>query len=65
MKRRIAAVLLVMFLAAAGCAVSGADAQEDVEQPYLGQVSEEDPSIGYVLVENRNQYGLLPLPAAD
>ena len=63
MKRRIAAVLLVMFLAAAGCAVSGADAQEDAEQPYLGQVSEEDPSIGYVLVENRNQYGLLPLPA--
>ena len=62
MKRGIAAVLLVMFLVTAGCAVSGAETQEDTEQPFLGQISEDDPSIGYVLVENRNQYGLLPLP---
>ena len=32
------------------------------EQPYLVQITEDDPSIGYVLVQMQNTAGLLPLP---
>ena len=35
---------------------------EAKEQPFLVQITEDDPSIGYVLVRMPNPVGLLPLP---
>ena len=35
---------------------------EAKEQPFLVQITEDDPSIGYVLVRMPNPIGLLPLP---
>ena len=35
---------------------------QEREQPLLVQISEEDPSIGYVLVSEPDPIGLLPLP---
>ena len=35
---------------------------EEKEQPFLVQVTEDDPSIAYVLVRLPNTSGLLPLP---
>ncbi len=36
--------------------------EETREQPFLVQITEDDPSIGYVLVRMPNPVGLLPLP---
>ena len=35
---------------------------QEAEQPFLVQISEDDPSIAYVLVRMSNSAGLLPLP---
>ena len=35
---------------------------ETKEQPFLVQITEDDPSIAYVLVRMQNSIGLLPLP---
>ena len=35
---------------------------EGFDQPYLVQITEDDPSIGYVVVQLQNTAGLLPLP---
>ena len=51
---------MIMALITAG--VASAPAEEDREQPYLVQITEDDPSIGYVLVQLQNTAGLLPLP---
>lgn len=59
-KRRIAAWLLGMMTVMTGCA--SADTEEAFDQPYLVQIAEDDPSIGYVLVQLQNTAGLLPLP---
>ena len=34
----------------------------NTEQPFLIQITDNDPSIGYVLVRTQNMIGLLPLP---
>ena len=62
MKRKITAALLAFMLITAGCATSGAETAEETEQPYLVQITEDDPSIGYVLVQLQYSAGLLPLP---
>ena len=62
MKRKITAALLAFMLITAGCAASGAETAEETEQPYLVQITEDDPSIGYVLVQLQYSAGLLPLP---
>ena len=62
MKRRIAAALLLLAMITAGLAPSAAGTAENSEQPYLVQITEDDPSIGYVLVRLQNSAGLLPLP---
>ena len=59
LKRSIAAMLLVVM--ALGCSLANAETEE-TEQPYLVQITEDDPSIGYVLVQLQNSAGLLPLP---
>ena len=38
------------------------DAGKEQEQPFLVQITEDDPSIAYVLVRMPNPIGLLPLP---
>ena len=59
LKRNIAAMMrLVMIL---GSSLANAETEE-TEQPYLVQITEDDPSIGYVLVQLQNSAGLLPLP---
>jgi hypothetical protein len=60
LKRRIAAVVLCGMMAIAGGA--SADNGEAFDQPYLVQITKDDPSIGYVLVQLQNTAGLLPLP---
>ena len=62
MKRKIAAVLLVLVLLIPGLISACAETAEETEQPYLVQITEDDPSIGYVLVQLSNSAGLLPLP---
>jgi hypothetical protein len=59
LKRSIAAMLLVVMIF--GCGSVCAETEE-TEQPYLVQITEDDPSIGYVLVQLQNTAGLLPLP---
>ena len=62
MKRKIMALLLVTALLIAGTFSSCAETKEETEQPYLVQITEDDPSIGYVLVQLSSSGGLLPLP---
>ena len=62
MKRKITALLLVIVLLMAGTFSSCAETKEETEQPYLVQITEDDPSIGYVLVQLSYSGGLLPLP---
>ena len=62
MKRKITALLLVIVLLLAGTFSSCAETKEETEQPYLVQITEDDPSIGYVLVQLSYSGGLLPLP---
>ena len=62
MRRMITAVLLILGLITAGTAPAYAEAEKNAEQPYLVQITEDDPSIGYVLVQLSNSAGLLPLP---
>ena len=38
-------------------------AEEKAEQPFLVQITDDDPAIAYVLVRMQNFTGLLPLPA--
>ena len=59
LKRSIAAMLLIVMIL--GCSLANAETEE-TEQPYLVQITEDDPSIGYVLVQLQNSAGLLPLP---
>ena len=62
MKRKITAVLLVLVFLIQGLISACAETAEETEQPYLVQITEDDPSIGYVLVQLSNSAGLLPLP---
>ena len=68
MKRRIMAILTAAMTAAAvsvfSCAEEASPAvqDEDFDQPYLVQITEDDPSSGYVLVRLQDSAGLLPLP---
>lgn len=62
MKQKIAAVLLVLILITAGIMPSRAETAEEAERPYLVQITDDDPSIGYVLVQLQYSAGLLPLP---
>ena len=62
LKRSIAAMLLIVMVL--GCSLANAETEE-TEQPYLVQITEDDPSIGYVLVQLQNSAGLLPLPQED
>ena len=62
MKRKIAALMLVSALLMAGILPACAETAEETEQPYLVQITEDDSSIGYVLVQLSNSGGLLPLP---
>ena len=62
MKRKITALLLVTALLISGTLSSCAETKEETEQPYLVQITEDDPSIGYVLVQLSYSGGLLPLP---
>ena len=43
-------------------AAAGTAAEPVHEQPFLVQITENDPSIAYVLVRMPNPVGLLPLP---
>ena len=56
-RRRIAAAMAAGILA-----ITGTGFGEDTEQPFLVQITEDDPSIGYVLVQTQYGKGLLPLP---
>ena len=62
MKRKITALLLIVLLLVSGTLSSCAETAEKTEQPYLVQITEDDPSIGYVLVQLQYSGGLLPLP---
>ena len=42
-----------------------ADTEEPKEQPFLVQITDNDPSVAYVLVRMPNPIGLLPLPLED
>lgn len=62
MMRRITAVMLILVLATSWLLTSCAETAEETEQPYLVQIAEDDPSVGYVLVQLQYSAGLLPLP---
>jgi len=66
MIQKTAAALLVLLLAfslsAALPAVSGETAVPEKDQPFLLQVTDDDPSAAYVLVRLPSGGGLLPLP---
>ena len=40
----------------------GKEAAEEKDQPFLVQITDDDPSIAYVLIRMPNPIGLLPLP---
>ena len=63
MKKRIASILLAFLLIPAMC-FSEAPAENSLEkdQPMLLEITEDDPSTAYVLVNAPNPIGLLPLP---
>lgn len=63
MRKKIAAILLVFLLIPAMC-FSEAPAENSLEkdQPMLLEITEDDPSTAYVLVNAPNPIGLLPLP---
>ena len=62
MMRRILAAVISLALITSGAASAFGGAAEETEQPYLVQITEDDPSIGDVLVQFQNSAGLLPLP---
>ena len=68
MKQRILASLTALVLLLSGCfaAAETADPAETVspedEHPFLWEITEDDPSIAYVLVTLSYSAGLLPLP---
>ena len=60
MVHKAAAILMIIILAlTAGMA---GRQENEKEQPFLVQITEDDPSIAYVLVRMPNPVGLLPLP---
>ncbi len=68
MKQRILVFLAALVLMLSGCfaAAEAADPSETAvledEHPFLWEITEDDPSIAYVLVRLSYSAGLLPLP---
>ena len=62
MIRKLIAALLAAFLLSAGGAFAETENGQEQEQPFLSQITQDDPAAAYVLVQARNAYGLLPLP---
>ena len=62
MTRKITALILAVLLAGTAAAAETAEKQE-TEQPFVVQITENDPAIAYVLVSAPNPIGFLPLPA--
>lgn len=62
MIRKILAVLMAAMLACTAAAAETAEAQE-TEQPFVVQITENDPAPGYVLISAPDPIGFLPLPA--
>ena len=55
----LAAAAVLLF----GCCAAEAETEvQETEQPFLVQITEDDPAIAYVLVRMPNPIGLLPLP---
>ena len=65
MIRRIIGVLaaaMIYCAAAAETLPEGTGTAEEKDQPFLSQITDDDPSIAYVLVSISGACGLLPLP---
>ena len=64
MLKRTMILLAVALLAALPCMAEEADAAlpEMTEQPFLTEITEDDPAVAYVLVRMPDPVGLLPLP---
>ena len=70
--KKITALMLALLLA--GCLLNTARAETEMntaenqadeaaeEQPFLVQITKDDPSVAYVLVRFSDSFGLLPLP---
>ena len=63
MRKKNAAILLVFLLIpATGFSEAPAENSLEKDQPMLLEITEDDPSTAYVLVNAPNPIGLLPLP---
>ena len=63
MKRILALAAAVMLVFGCCFAETGAETEvPEIEQPFLVQITEDDPSVAYVLVRMQDGAGLLPLP---
>ena len=64
MLKRTMILLAAALLAALPCMAEEADAAlpEMTEQPFLTEITEDDPAVAYVLVRMPDPVGLLPLP---
>ena len=70
MIKKITALMLALLLAGSLLNTGAAEtntpedqkAEQDEEQPFLVQITKDDPSVAYVLVRLSDSFGLLPLP---
>ena len=70
MIKKITALMLALLLAGSLLNTAAAEtntpadqkAEQDEEQPFLVQITKDDPSVAYVLVRLSDSFGLLPLP---
>ena len=69
MFRKITVILMIILLAASCLALAEVPAEEpetaggiEKDQPFLVQITEDDPTVAYVLVRMPAPVGFLPLP---
>ena len=62
MKQTAAILMAALLLFSCGAAEESGSAGADEQQPLLLQITADDPSIAYVLVNAPEPVGLLPLP---
>ena len=60
--RKILALAAAIMLAFGCCAAETETEVQEIDQPFLVQITDDDPSIAYVLVRMQDGAGLLPLP---
>ena len=60
--KKVLALAAAFMLVFASCVAEPETEVQETEQPFLVQITEDDPSIAYVLVRMQDGAGLLPLP---